>query len=129
MLQAEYRRLRRAGWSARAALRAARIRERFEDAESAGLVRFTVQPDECCEVLDFDGTEREHADALERANSDGCWGIVSEERCPFCGHWFAVDSVWGFIGDDWQDSGYDDDVRESALVELGAHVRQGCHCH
>ena len=124
MLTSEYRRLRRLGWASKDAARAARVKERFEDAEDAGLVRLRVLPDDCCEPDDFDGTPAQHTEALERASRDGCWGIVADYRCPACGNWASSDSVWGFIGDDWRDSGYDTDVMACCLAAAAEVARQ-----
>lgn len=122
--QREYARLRAAGWHAKQALDEARTLVLFEQYEDAGWVRFRVEPDELYEV-DLDPScfsqrdiEAEHA----RVNNKGAWGIISEYRCPLGGTWEHADSVWGFIGDDWRDSGYDGDVRRAALDGVLAFV-------
>lgn len=63
--------------------------------------------------------ERQRKEEIERIERDGVWGIVSKVKCPTCGEWNQADSVWGFIGDDWKESGYDLDVKAAALREAG----------
>lgn len=115
-----YRELRRLGWRASDALRSARIRAEFAALEG-NQVRLRVVPDddwsfaiECA----CDDAERCTARNRERAERDGVWGIVSEYLDPLTGEWEHADSVWGFIGDDWENSGADDDVRQAALDAL-----------
>lgn len=55
---------------------------------------------------------------IDRINRDGVWGVISEYKCPACGSWKTADSCWGFIGDDYKDSGYDLDVMEETLNKL-----------
>jgi DNA-binding Lrp family transcriptional regulator len=108
----EYKRLRAKGWTADQALRAAKVLERFRELEAEGLVRFSAHEDpEPYEHGDV-GDEQE---TNERIEALGVWGIVSERYCAVCEHWTPVDSVWGFIGDDWKDSGYDTDVKLAAI--------------
>lgn len=56
---------------------------------------------------------------INRLDRDGVWGIVGQYKCKACGHWLTADSVWGFVGDDWQESGYDLDVKASTLDAAG----------
>lgn len=44
----------------------------------------------------------------DRIENEGVWGLVGEVKCKCCGSWTTTDSVWGFVGDDWKNSGYDD---------------------
>ncbi len=45
-----------------------------------------------------------------RIESDGVWGLVAQIKCEACGAWEYIDSIGGFIGMDWQNSGYDDEM-------------------
>jgi hypothetical protein len=60
-----------------------------------------------------DRLERERKAEVERVERDGVWGVVGEF---FDGEeWQHADSCFGFIGDDWKDSGYDVDIMASTL--------------
>jgi len=45
-------------------------------------------------------------------------------HCDACGadRWDHMDSCWGFVGDDWKDSGYDIDFKEAGLRKIGIKV-------
>ncbi len=123
-VQSEYFRLRKLGFQAKWALSSAKSNIRFDELESDGLVEFKLEPDECADWDNLVGDcynpqvntdiqesklkEQERAE-MDRANQDGVWGIVSLVNNE------QIDSVWGFIGDDWKDSGYDSDVKQSAI--------------
>lgn len=125
-IRKEYRRLRGIGWTATEAFRAAKVRTAWEYAESAGIVSLEVVPDDSW--LTFDDLmgdtfnraanpdipesrmAREEKAERERFERDGVVGIVAKA------HGEHVDSVWGFIGDDWKDSGYDVDLMAAALA-------------
>lgn len=125
----EYQRLRDKGWAAKEALRCARINALFVLAEREGLVKFEVVSDqETPDVSYFDtwGLSREEAEKLKKAElqrieNEGAWGIVVHTRFA-CGELHPVDSCWGFVGNDWQDSGTDVDLKDTALMNIGAHV-------
>jgi hypothetical protein len=64
--------------------------------------------------------ERERKAFIDRVNDEGATGIIGEY---FDGEdWQHADSVWGFIGDDWKDSGYDVDIMRATLDAYGAHA-------
>ena len=90
-------------------------RERCSCDVDVGEVGLHVVPDECADLSFLDQAcfadvrERE----LERADRDGVWGVVSQAWDGEA--WEDVDSCFGFIGEDWQDSGYDVDIKASAL--------------
>ncbi len=111
------------------------IEDKFQKAEEKGLLRFRVLPDE--EMYDdsyidtwTDQTQKEREDARldlwRRINSEGVWGIIVEKHfhCAACGtdRWDHVDSCWGFVGEDWKDSGTDMDVKEAGLIAIGIKV-------
>lgn len=118
-VQKEYARLRALRWPARQALATARWEARFQAYVDAGLARFRVEPDdEPANALDGDFSPAVLRALQERAERDGVWGIVVEARNPYGGKWRQLDAVWGFIGDDWQDSGYDSDCKVTAVIYL-----------
>lgn len=116
-----YNRERKLGFSAKCALQNAKTREKFKRYECAGLVRIRIEPDLerydesyvdtwDCSSKKKDRIKKEIFAKLER---DGAWGIIAEacvnER------WMEMDSVWGFIGEEWRDSGYDVDLMMAAI--------------
>jgi len=123
----EYRRLRALGFRAVDAMRSARIAAAFEEEQEAGTLRFRVVPDECFDDTHLDMTDNERRQLWARINCDGVWGIVSEYRCACCGAWREAESVWGFVGDDFVDSGYDVDVKVEALQKLRAQQEGSEH--
>ena len=116
-LTKEYRRQRAKGWNASTALRNAKVERTWNVLEARGKVALKVMPDDDCDLsyLDQDCFAHYRKAELERANRDGCWGLVGEYRCPRCGQWTTADSIWGFIGEDWRDSGYDMDVKAEVI--------------
>ena len=104
----EYKRLRKQGWHANAALDYARTAEEW-DALEYGEVQLLIEPDNDPVWHDFDSAE------AKRAEQYGVWGIRGQYRDPATDRWITADSIWGFIGDDWQDSGYDYDVKRVTL--------------
>ncbi|MCK9468877.1 MAG: hypothetical protein M0Q49_05620 [Porticoccaceae bacterium] len=65
-------------------------------------------------------------DEARRTNAEGVYGIYSEIRNRVTGLWSRVDdsAVWGFVGNDWHESGYDMDAM-SAAIEAFEH-QDGC---
>ena len=114
-----YKRLREKNWHAREACRAAKAKEAFEVLEGAGLARLRVESDDMDpkDLMPEGYSAKEQKEYLERAERLGICGIIVECRNPLAGEdaWEHVDSCWGFIGDDWQDSGYDTDFYENAI--------------
>lgn len=134
-----YRALREAGWGADRAHRAALTRIAWEDADGytcadyerrdigdydsdgwRGPVRIVCHPDDMCDPTDFDGSERDKKEVADRAKRDGCWGYVAEYWTG--ADWEHADSIWGFVGDDFDGSGYDDDLMQSALDAYDASL-------
>jgi len=105
----EYARLRRLGWKAIEAFDAAKVRAAFLDAGDC--VELEVVPDLDADLsfLNQDCFADCAENERDRANREGCWGVVAKAYGE------TVDSVWGFIGDDWKDSGYDVDLMRAAL--------------
>jgi hypothetical protein len=107
----EYARQRRLGNTARDALDYARTDYTWDSLEDAGVVRFKVIADD---VWDMSWWEIDEEDK-RRANDEGVWGIVGEYLDPITGEWVHQDSVWGFISDDYLDSPYEYDVKQSTI--------------
>jgi hypothetical protein len=132
-LTREYTRLRRHGWHARNAYEAAKTRAAWDAAEANGLVRLQVLPDASGDLENLKGDtfnpkyvthisraqlEREEKAFEDRVERDGVVGIVGEYHDGET--WRHADSCWGFVGDDWRDSGTDTDVMASTLEALEA---------
>ena len=135
----QYLTIRELGFPAQQALRYIKTDTKFRELESHNLVRFSVIPDEC---YDYDNLAGDCYDP--KVNSDinpkllakrekefkariartGVWGIQSEY---FNGEeWLTADAVWGFIGYDWEFSGYDTGVKQSATDAYDAVEVCGC---
>lgn len=122
-LKTLYREERAKGWPARTAINNARTLIAWHALEATGAVRLRVEPD--CDPYDASyvdtwddvpSTQRERikTEILNRADDEGVWGIVGEYRTPD-GDWEHADSCWGFIGNDWRDSGYDTDTMSATI--------------
>lgn len=120
----EYWRLRKIGFRPVEALNAAKSNIRFDELEYEGLVSFEVLPDESADWDNLVGDcydpkvnsdidpvilESQEQAEMDRANWGGIWGIVTKVGSE------PIDSVWGFIADDWKDSGCDSDAKQSAI--------------
>ena len=118
----EYRRLRAKGWNGSQALRDARVNVAWDDANSEELVMLRSEPDDMYEPPTYsdlrpsDRAKYEKADR-EAYERDGVWVWQSFYRVSEDGEWIQADSVGGCIGD-FDDSGYDIDLKANALAEL-----------
>jgi len=94
-------------------------------------VRIVAMPDHCCDMDDLKGDcfnpdvndninanrlAREERGFEERVAREGVWGFRAEFWNGL--EWIETDSIWGFVGDDFIGSNYDDDLIESALDGL-----------
>lgn len=88
-------------------------------------VRIRFEPDELADLsyLDQDEFSDIRDDEYDRANRDGCWGAIAEYWNEVGAEWMHADSIWGFIGDDFEGSGYDDDLKRAALEARFQSVR------
>jgi hypothetical protein len=146
-----YQRERARGFEATWALSNARTRMEWEKHEvpeysngepidpKRGNVRLRVVPDETFSLVDLEGDcfnpktnpdispaklERDRQEFITKVNREGVWGIIGEF---FDGEaWQHADSCFGFVGDDWNYSGYDTDVMRAALI--AARDAQVCRC-
>lgn len=116
----EYFRLRALGWEARHAFNCAKINVAWDKLEDEGLVRFRTAPEECMTLDDVigEGADDKTRKLIEaRAERDGVWGIIGEFKNE-SGAWEQASSVWGFIGNDWEDSWSDTDVKQETMEQL-----------
>lgn len=96
--------------------------------DAPGTVRIVEYPDESCSFDDLAGDtfnpianpdikphilEREERAEIERIKRDGIWGYVAQFWDGAA--WQDTDSIWGFVGDDFDDSGCDIDLMGSAM--------------
>ncbi len=114
----EYDRLRSLEYPASEAHRAALIRESFRDKARLGLIELFVEPDDLMYDDSYVESEGEKKKLWDRINKEGVYVITGRCRLSADDAWTCADSVGGFIGDDWKDSGYDVDIRKSALDML-----------
>lgn len=78
-----------------------------------------VNPDVPAHIM-----ERQRQEEIDRINRDGITCVIGQY---YNGEsWVTVDSVGGFVGDDWKDSGYDLDIMESTLEAF--HNLKTCPC-
>jgi hypothetical protein len=107
--------LRALGWTGENALNGARTNVAFLDLVERGLAREVWQPE--LESYDFcdsdDAVYRKRIN--ERIDRDGYWFISIEIRTHSGAHWEHAVSCGGFVGQDYNDSGCDVDLRSEAL--------------
>lgn len=112
---------------------------RFERLKKLGLVRFQIKPDEYSTVEDLEGDmfnprvnpdiapeklAEERNDFIDRINRDGIFGIIGEYKIN--SGWEVADSCWGFVGNDYEGSGYDDDIKTTTIDQLREAIRSRC---
>lgn len=127
-IRAEYMRLRAKGWTASAALRAARIEDTWTDLVNEGVVRIEHPIDE----EPYDDSYIDTWDDLSPAKRERCkkelhdtierWGVYGIQGQFSDGkHWHEVDSVWNILGNDLADTGYDVDIKSATIDAYLAH--------
>jgi len=130
----KYDRLRKKGMDHDAAVRASRADAAFDYLASLddlldSCVKLDVVPDE--EMFDdsyLEDDEKAKKELQERIEEDGVWGVKTFYFSYADGEWEEVDAVWGFVGEDWRDSGYDTDLKIAALKAYAGQKRVG-HSH
>lgn len=143
MIPSHYRRFADAQDYGRAlrAWESARDRALWDALEYLGLVRLEIRADDFATLRDLEGDTfnpsahpdippsrilRERDAERERIEREGVWGIVAQYRTDADAEWEDAHSVWGFVGDDWQSSGYDDDARAQAIDALRNALKSRC---
>lgn len=127
----EYRRQRCIGGGivgemARCALDRARTSIEFSQLTACNLVRLRIEPDESPDLSWLDQTDEQMGRGFEQqakqiratALAEGVWGIIGEYNAG--DGWTHADSCWGFIADEWKDSGYDYDIMAETIRQLRA---------
>lgn len=138
-VEKEYKRLRKSGERASQAIYAARIIAEWEELDGVAVfegdpyddsqdsrVRILIRvDDDPSTAMDFDcgilGCEQDcriHKAEARRIERNGVVGIEGQYRSSLEADWVHADSVYGFVGDDWKDSGYDVDVMSQTLEAL-----------
>ena len=134
--------------SAQTALRHAKIRTVWAEHECVehdepeiGSVRLRIEPDDSMNIEDLEGDtfnpkvnsdiprarlEREQKEFREKVNRDGVWGVIGEYWDGE--EWQHADSCFGFVGDQWKDSGYDIHIMSSTL-EQASKIKTCPTCH
>jgi hypothetical protein len=135
----DYRRLRRLGWGARDAFLHAKAEEQFNELAYSGRVRIDILPDEDADPDNILGDaydpasnqgvqrstlERQRNAILDAIERDGVWGAVAKYQDINTGAWIFVDSIWGFVGDSFADSGYDTELRTAAVCAFIAQTER-----
>lgn len=85
-------------------------------------VRIAILPDDSADLSWLDETGKRDKVQLERAKRDGCWGMVGQFWNGT--EWENADSIWGFIGDDFRNSGYDTDIMHATLKAYNESLEQ-----
>jgi len=116
----ELQRLLAKQWALPDAMRAARVKAAFEWFED---IYWTLEavPDE--DQYDDSWLEdpQEKKELWDRIEREGVWGVRALWRLTthhdrtLSAKWELADATWGFVGDEWKDSGYDTDLRRAAM--------------
>ena len=141
-----YQNERAKGWTAQHALRNARTLEEWRQRSGHTVGEDESVSDQCdvrllivaddyyddsyIDTWDISDKKKEKAkkELREKINHEGVWGIHGQYRtcaCNYCDnpcHWEDVDSVSGFVGDEWYDSGYDTDVMQNTLDAFNEYL-------
>lgn len=77
------------------ALNKARTLKQWRTAEAAGRVRLRAEPEQenYFDVYGEPDTEQERKAITEQIERDGCWLVVAEYLCRYCGQWKHGDSI------------------------------------
>jgi len=124
-VQREANRLLAKQWTWPDAMRSARVKAAFKTFDD---VYWKLEPIEDEDPYDdsYIDDPKEKKEIQKRVENEGVWGVkaswrLSEDdvtdhgRLIMSSEWEEADATWGFIGDDWKDSGYDTDLMRSAM--------------
>lgn len=126
-IRAEYMRLRAKGWTASAALRAARIEDTWADLVNEGVVRIEHPIDEepydsYIDTWDDLSPAKREEEKKRLWRTIERWGVYGIVGAFFDGEdWHEVDSVWSILGNDLTDNGYDVDIKSATIDAYLAH--------
>ena len=106
----------------------------FRYFEEAGLVRIESEPDDistddlfgdCFDEIHADSVpggmrtiKAQEREALRRLEAECQWVIVAESLSADSPEWEMADTLGGFVGDDFEGSGYEPQVYMSAVLQL-----------
>jgi hypothetical protein len=119
------------GFQAKNALYTARLDRQWSNLEEAGLVRLKITRDNDIDIAFLVGegcSKAQERREIERINRYGVWGIIGEYRISEHDPWQHGESCWGFIDEDWKDSGYDSDIKYTTIKELVKALKSRCPC-
>ncbi len=77
------------------ALNSARTLAQWREAEAAGRVRLRAEPEEgnYFDVYGEPDTEQQRKAIEQSIERDGCWFVIAEYLCRYCGQWKHADSI------------------------------------
>ena len=110
----------------------------FDVLKYAGRVHLSEEPFACISMEDLKGDRfdphincdvnknvlaKQEREFERRVKQEGVWGAVARVNPGYEMHsWEDVDSVWGFVGDDFWGSGYEHDLMWAAIDAFARHV-------
>lgn len=121
----QYRLLRARGWTAKDAIRGARIRAAFHAAEEKGLVRIRFVPDpepydasfvDTWDDISKESRARWKKKIFDMVDTYGVYGLLGEVKKN--SRWEEIYSVWGLIGNELDDGCYNEDAMRECLDEV-----------
>ncbi len=114
----EANRLLAKGWSWPDAMRSARIKAAFKTFADVYWKLDNVEDQDPYDDSYIDDPQ-EKKEIRKRVESEGVWGIRSYWRLSEEDEeWEEADATWGFINNDWEDSGYDTDLMAAAMKDF-----------
>lgn len=117
----EYRNQRKEGYQANIALCNAKTKIEFDSNPNVKIQFETdidAYDDSYLETWDLTESQlaKERKKLWDLIELEGIYGCVAYSKCPKCGNWEQVDSVWGFLGQNAM--GYEYDLMNSALNKV-----------
>ena len=91
--------------------------ESYYDADPEDLMGDLFEPEANPDIPEVE-LQSEKTSYIQRMDDEGIWGVIGEFKCPYCESWIEADSVWGFVGNDWKESGYDEDIMNTTMEKL-----------
>lgn len=100
------------GYTSKEALHSAKVEYVFARLQILGFVCFKVEADIWADELN----KGKHLRL--RYLKEGCYGIITKVFDNKDAMWRIAESIWQFIGRDWEYSGYDTDIKRAAIDML-----------